>query len=435
MASISTSGNGIRTIYFVAGDGKRKRLRLGKIPDREAVKIKIKVESLNAAVIGGFPLDNETIHWLGTIGSKLHNRLVVVGLVPTREPAEPRKQTFLGDWLATYIAGRTDVKPNTRRNLQAAEARLVEYFGKDKDIAEITAGDVDGWIVWLKNRYASGTSGRTVRRAKQFFRAAVRRKLIPENPFADAKAPSQVNEARKFFVSLETAYKVLDACPDAEWRLLFALSRFGGLRCPSEHFSLKWSDLDWDKGRFRVNSPKTEHLEAGGVRWVPIFPELRPYLEEVFDLAPEGTVYVINRDRDAGTNLRTQLMRIIRNAGLEPWPKLFHNLRASRETELAKIYPIHVVCAWIGNTAQIAAKHYLQVTDEDYKKAVRKAVQDPVQTVQKVVQQASARFGSPSQNLTEYPQSQDRVPVGATAREMMQENPVPPTGLEPVSSG
>ena len=68
------------------------------------------------------------------------------------------------------------------------------------------------------------------------------------------------------------------------------------------------------------------------MRWVPIFPELRPYLEEVFERADEGTVSIITRNRDTNANLRTQLTRIIRHAGLEPWPKLFHNLRASRET-------------------------------------------------------------------------------------------------------
>ncbi len=123
--------------------------------------------------------------------------------------------------------------------------------------------------------------------------------------------------------------------------------------------------MDWERDRFRVTSPKTEHHEGKGERWVPLFPELRPYLAEAFELAPEGAVYVINRYRDVDKNFRTRLMRIIRRAGLEPWPKLFHNLRASRETELAAVYPLHVVCAWIGNTERIAAKHYLQVT-EDY---------------------------------------------------------------------
>jgi hypothetical protein len=83
------------------------------------------------------------------------------------------------------------------------------------------------------------------------------------------------------------------------------------------------------------------------------------------------------------------LSRIIRKAGLKPWPKLFQNLRSTRETELADQFPQHVVCAWIGNSQVVAAKHYLQVTDDHFaagaadsapKKAVRNPVQQPPAT-------------------------------------------------------
>ena len=63
----------------------------------------------------------------------------------------------------------------------------------------------------------------------------------------------------------------------------------------------------------------------------------------------------------------------VSGAGLEPWPKLFQNLRLTRETELAEEYPLHVVCAWIGNSQPVAAKHYLQVTESHFEKAVLKA--------------------------------------------------------------
>ena len=161
---------------------------------------------------------------------------------------------------------------------------------------------------------------------------------------------------RFFFVTREIAEKVIDACPDAEWRLIFALSRFGGLRCPSEHLALCWGDVDWQRSRITVHSPKTEHHEGKESRQIPLFPELLPYLQDVFELAREATGRVwptdpvITRYRSGNANLRTQLERIVRKAGLEPWPKPFQNCRSSRETELAKDYPIHVVCAWMGNT-------------------------------------------------------------------------------------
>lgn len=83
---------------------------------------------------------------------------------------------------------------------------------------------------------------------------------------------------------------------------------------------------------------------------IPIFPELRKPLNEVWELAGEKQEFVITRYRDANQNLRTTFLKIIKRAGLEPWPRLFHNLRATRETELAEPFPMHVVCEWIGNS-------------------------------------------------------------------------------------
>ena len=108
-----------------------------------------------------------------------------------------------------------------------------------------------------------------------------------------------------------------------------------------------------------------------------MFPELRPHLEAAFDEAEPGT-FVITKYRDASQNLRTHLQRIIQKAGLKPWPKLFQNLRSTRETELAENNPLHVVTAWLGNSQIVAAKHYLQVTDEHFERALM-PVQNPVQ--------------------------------------------------------
>jgi hypothetical protein len=102
---------------------------------------------------------------------------------------------------------------------------------------------------------------------------------------------------------------------------------------------------------------------------VPIYPELLPYLQELFELAVAGTEFVITRYRKKNSNLRTSLERIICKAQLKPWPKLFQNLRSSRETELTEKFPLHVVCAWMGNSQLVAAKHYLQITDEHFRVA------------------------------------------------------------------
>lgn len=63
--------------------------------------------------------------------------------------------------------------------------------------------------------------------------------------------------------------------------------------------------------------------------------------------------------RQPNANLRTQFVRILKRASIEPWERLFQNLRASRETELANEYLLHVVTAWLGNTEKVAGKYHL----------------------------------------------------------------------------
>jgi integrase len=56
-----------------------------------------------------------------------------------------------------------------------------------------------------------------------------------------------------------------------------------GFRCPSEHLALTWDDVDWENDRMTVHAPKTKRYEGKESRLIPIFSELRPYLEAVFN--------------------------------------------------------------------------------------------------------------------------------------------------------
>lgn len=125
-------------------------------------------------------------------------------------------------------------------------------------------------------------------------------------------------------------------------------------------------------------------------------------LRGAFDLAEPGSEFVIGRYRDTSANLRTQMLRILDRAGLAAWPKLFQNLRATRETELAEEFPIQVVCAWIGNSPAIAAKHYLQVTEDHFVRAVagvgngvKKAARNPAQQLHAGARKRGTASGGP----------------------------------------
>jgi hypothetical protein len=166
--------------------------------------------------------------------------------------------------------------------------------------------------------------------------------------------------------------------------------------------ALTWNDVDWDRSRITVHSSKTEHHEGRESRIIPLFPELLSCLREVFEAAETGSIYFITRYRQASVNLRTQLQRIIAKAGLKAWPKLFQNLRSTRETELAERWPEHVVCAWIGNSKKVAREHYLQVTDEHFERAamlpkrMREAAQNPTQQMSELSREDSQTVFEPA---------------------------------------
>jgi integrase len=357
------TGQTYRIEFFLNGDSKRKCVRLGRMQKRQAELVRTKLELLVGAKDTGTAPDPEVSRWVAERDDKFHAKLAQCGLVSPRAKAVITK---LGEFLDGYIDGRTDIKANTRAHLKRARKSLIDYFSESKLINEITPGDADEFRRQLKG--ADNTVRRICGRAKQFFRAAARKRLISESPFGDMKATSvKSNRSRDYFVSRKESQAVLNACPDTQWKLLFALCRFGGLRCPSEPLVLRWGDVDWGTDRIMVDSPKT------GPRTIPIFPELRPYLEAAWDEAPEGTEFIITRYRDRNCNLRTQLNRIIKKAKLTAWPKLFQNLRSTRETELLNEgWKIHQVCAWIGNSEPVAMEHYLQVTESDFAKAAGK---------------------------------------------------------------
>src|SRR5262245_19762068 len=141
MASISSNKAGNRTIQFIAGDGKRRTVRLGKVTMKLAGEIKLKIEALNAAKVSGLPIDTETARWVGSIGDDLARKLAKVGLTAARGSAS------LDQFLREYIDGRTDVKEWTRVILHQSRSRLVTFFGPDKGLREITKADADGYVV------------------------------------------------------------------------------------------------------------------------------------------------------------------------------------------------------------------------------------------------------------------------------------------------
>jgi integrase len=343
----------------------RHTIRLGRVSKKIAETARRMIEALEAATVAGQSPDRETAEWVGRLGDEIHSRLARAGLVPPREHASAKIVT-LGQHLDQLFGSLGKQKPTTARNYARARRLLEEFFGKDRTLESITEGDADGYKRWLLDSYAPASASVDLRRARQFLKAAVRRRLIPVNPFAEVPCGPQVNDDRIVYVAPETIEAVIAACPDNDWRLVFALTRYGGLRFPSEVEGLRWSDVDWAESRFTVHEKKVEHHPGRGRRAVPIFAELRPHLERAYRERALGAVYVVPRAR-GGSNLSTHAKRLVAKAGVEVWPKLFVNLRGSCSDDLERRgIAEKAINAWIGNTARMRHRHYHSVRPEDW---------------------------------------------------------------------
>lgn len=378
MASVGSDPNGRRRILFVAADGSRKTVRLGKCSARDAEGVARHVEALAASSINGQPIPRETAVWLARIGDVLHDRLARAGLVADRNG---RTRETVATFCDKYLDQRKDLKPSTITAMKQSRVWLVRFLGDDRQLQQVTIADADAYVAHMhESGLAKATVAKRCRYARHFFDIAKRRGLVAENPFSHIKGAVKGNPARRAFVPAETVQKVIDAIPCPQWKLMVALARWGGLRCPSEVLALTWRDVDFAGPRFIVRASKTEHHADAGIRIVPMFPELVEHFQACFDAAEEGDVRVITRYRP-GDNVRMQFTRYIEQAGVKPWPKLWQNLRASRATELADLFPSHVAAAWLGHTERIADSFYRTVTDTHFERATGGAARNPAQQV------------------------------------------------------
>lgn len=368
MASVIKDGRGGREGWRVRFyDGPNRRELYFKGRKRDADDVARKCEALASAKTAGITPDPELVAWARRLDESMRDSLVRWGLCEACSPKLSKDEgKYLGPFADDYIQSRSDLKPNTRRNLNQTKRVLVEYFGDRRPLRAIRPSDASAWQRWLQTDqgYSVATISGHTRKAKTIFRAAMIERLIESSPFGGLKGGKESNVDRQRFIPRDVIDRILGKCPGPQWRLIVVLCRYAGLRCPSEVLRLRWTDLDWERGSMRIDSTKT------GLRFVPMLPEVRKALEDAYDAAPVGAVRCVDEYDEASPNLRTQFNRILSRAHVEAWPRIFHNLRASCRTELQESLPDHVINRWMGQSSRVAEEHYLTAHDEHWNRAL-----------------------------------------------------------------
>lgn len=408
MATLSEFPKKHWRIQYVDLEGKRQTLRLGKCSKSSAEIVRHRLGLLIAARRLAVAIDPDTLSWLNSVGEPLRSRLARTGLTGL-DVAIKRDRGLVADFLQDYVSKRKEVvKPGTVIMWNTAIRDFCKTLPDKLMLSQLNATH---GLHWLDAMRSSGLSVTTqhqrINVIRQMLDYAISGKRISENPLSSIKIPKS-----KGLSNVEVPRETIDGLlPQLTltWQAIIVLARYGGLRCPSEVLSLRWEHVDMRNRVMMIPEPKNERRAGRGVRKCPLFPEIF----EIFSRMKRTSEYVVDIGDDIRTAakrqgwrdsyLRNELRRILEGAGIEPWPRLFHSMRASRQTELERQFGRTAACAWIGNSERVAEAHYLMVTSSDWERATgvesgsqrKKATQKTTQPRQATASEAKATIKKP----------------------------------------
>lgn len=381
MATIVHRPNGDRWIQLKVA-GKRRTIRLGKATEAQAKEFCRHVELLAASLAYGQIPDPRITQWVSELSGVIYRRLAAAGLADNI--ASP---TNLSALIAAH-AKSLDVMDSSKSTFENTCRNLREYFGASRDFRKITAGQAKDFRVWLTKHgrhrgdaaipLSAATVSRRCRRARQIFTYAVEHGWITKNPFSGMRGWTESNRERDHYVSRATVEKLIEHA-DPQMRLLLAITRYAGVRCPSEAVPFEWDWIRWEESTLRVKSPKTARYPDGAFRSVPIFPELQQHLQDAWD-NPQCNRQLFPSLQMSNFALTKRLKAVCIKAGVKPWQKPWNNIRASCETDwIAEHKDIFRVAAWMGHSPQVALEHYSRIAKEHATSSIARASQGEAQ--------------------------------------------------------
>jgi integrase len=328
------------------------------------------IQSLVAQRTAGVSLDERSLRVVQGFHPRLRQFLQQVDLLP-----HCHRSMRVHEYVSAFRSRKAAiVAPSTMKVVGRTLDRAIRFFKPDELLASVDADRAIQFRQWLipqrgkqNPMLAEATIRKTCGILSEVFSAAVKERLIAENPFntAGIKKVVRPNRSREYFVSREEAQRLLDACEGTEERLMVGLARFAGLRMPSEICDLRWSDFDSATRVLAIRSPKTAHHKSGGLRRVPVFPVLMRLLEEHRAIAGD-LEYVLPQLRHY-PSLSTRMRRVIRQSGITDYPRALHNLRLSCISDwvIAERRDLVTVAEWSGHSIQIMTQHYLRQINAD----------------------------------------------------------------------
>ena len=267
-------------------------------------------------------------------------------------------QNYCKDWLKTK---RPELRPETVNLYENAIRRLLDYFGGNTLIRQITAHRAAKFFAELKRfdhkagKLSDWSRHRTLRNCSTMFETAIVWGFIPQNPFKSVTRPKLINQQWYYLEPIE--YRRLLVFAPIRQKALYALAYTAGLRL-GELLSLRWDQIDFEAGEVRIRNHKATatlppfNIKDSEAREIPLPEHTLNILDDLktYNEATDQTPYVLLaeehyktvlakwqryqklnrpwRNRDMQNNTLTNFKRYIKKAGVKPTATLsIHTLR------------------------------------------------------------------------------------------------------------
>jgi integrase len=231
------------TACFRDQNGKQRRISTKAIDRRKAQRI---ADEYEKAV-----LSKRTLRQVQKVLDRLHEE--ISGEAVTRVSLNVAVER----WLKTK---EQEAAPATMAFYRKSLGKFVAFLGDRAadPISEIARQDIVSFRRSLSEKVSPKTANHDLKAVRMLFRAARRDGLISEDPaeFVEAVRQTRTDEKRPF--TLDQLRSVLEVA-DEEWRSLILFGLYTGQRL-ADIATLRWSNVDLDKGQLRLVTRKTGRI-------------------------------------------------------------------------------------------------------------------------------------------------------------------------------
>jgi len=201
---------------------------------------------------------------------------------------------------------------------------LKAFFGSERQLMDFNAADIEGYKLHRRKEVSGSTVNRELALLKRMFNLAADWELFRDlNPVRKVKFFKEFNTGTRVVSPEEEERLLRNAAPYLQDLIRFDLNT--GLRI-GEVFTLRWSDVDFEKNILNVFAPKTQKRRCVPINW-----EARKVLE-AWALGRRNEFVFYNFETGKPfVDLKTGFAQACRKAGIEgvTWHTLRHTF-ASR---------------------------------------------------------------------------------------------------------